>query len=1539
MDRYLPLLLIFILALTAGPGHADPGISHADREPAENNPSLELTDEERNWVKQHRRIRVAVDPDYAPYEFIDSSGRHRGMTADYLRLLSQRLGLDFELVVTTKWSESEAMGYAKEVDLLPLVVRTQKREPYFLFTQPYISSIQYIMVRKDQQEILSEADLAGRSVAIPRDYAQIDIVRQRLPEARIIEVNDIAAALQLVSLGEIDATILNLGVAGYWLEQTEVSNLRTSEPFGIPVSLVMACRNDWPELASILQKGLDSIDDAQRRQIHRRWINLQNMPWQPLLNEAERAWLAEHQQIEIGVMNAWPPMDFVDDHGRSVGIGADFVRAMNMRLGGVLKLHPDSWDTLYDAAVNKQIPALIGITPNKERSQYFNFTDPYLTIPYVIIARRGTTHAQRVEDLAGHPVAIEKGFVLQHILKDRYPHLELQEYPNTSDALDAVSKGTADAYIGNRAVALYLIEQELLSNIEVQGKIEDLASINAIGVRKDWPMLQQILQKALADIGHRERSAILRKWVHTTKDSHSFDGQLELTDEEQAWLKAHTEIRLGLDPSWEPIEFIDGKGKYRGISAAFMRRIAEILGITLKHDPKQTWAQAVSRVRSGKVDLLPAINPSDKRSEYLNFTQTYLHFPFMIVTRKDASMVTGMDELEGWRIAVERDYITVEYLERDYPELQLLLTDTTADALHAVAGGKADAYVGNLTMSSYLIDNLGLGNLKVAAPTPYSNDLAIGVRKDWPVMVHILDKALAMIGDQERREIRQQSLAIRYDVEVNYALLWKVIAIAAGLLLITLLWLGQTKRQKKALAVAKADAEQANRFKSFFLANMSHEIRTPMNAIMGFCYLSLKTDLDNRQRHYLDKIDSSAKSLLGVINNILDFSRIEAGKLEIDHTPFSLDEVLENLASITMIKAEEKGLVLSFHQDPKAPSNLLGDPLRLGQVLINLVSNAIKFTEQGEVRVSVISTESRNHKTWLVFSISDTGIGIEPDQVNRLFNEFTQLDGSTTRQYGGSGLGLSICKHLVELMGGEISVTSMPGKGSTFSFRLPFTVTQATNHDLIPAPDLHGLRVLVVDDDPTAREILAERLASFSFNPETVNNAREAIDRLMRSDSSGQPFQLVLMDWRLPGMNGVDAGRHIKQDANLRKIPAVILVTSYGREEVMRQSESAGLDGFLIKPVSPSTLFDTVIRVLENQLISSHRHSSSPYKLGSLHGHVLVVEDNSINQQVAREILEGFGLKVDIANNGFQAIDLIRASEYDLVLMDIEMPDMDGYEITRQIKSDEKLANLPVVAMTAHAMSGERERCLQAGMNGHIPKPVDPAQLFKTLTNWLQPSRQPTNHGATDTATSLPANLPGIDLRWGLERIGGNEELFKKLLNEFIQNHAEAPTRIRHSLATGDLEEARRELHTLKGVAGNIGALTLQAEAEKLEDAVTSGSFTSTELPTSFTDAIEVLFNGLSGLFQDEHTDTEAVPINTKNKHNDINLVLPKLRQMLIDGETDASQLLEPLGHQLSTDEQQSMLERLRIEISDYDFDSAVSTLDSLSKTLGVNEG
>jgi PAS domain S-box-containing protein len=1163
---------------------------------------------------------------------------------------------------------------------------------------------------------------------------------------------------------------------------------------------------------------------------------------------------------------------------------------------------------------------------------------------------------------------------------------------------------------------------------------------------------------------------------------------------EGEWRRENAEIRIGVRADWPPFEFVDELRVYAGIASDYVDHFNRRLGLRMKPVPGLDWVEVLAKAAAGEIDVVPCIGTTEKRRRFLLFTDPYVIFPIVIVTREDAPFVNGVGDFAPERVGIIAGHVVQEYLEADHPNRNWALFGRTEEALTALARGRIDAFVDNVASISYATGKLGLKKLKVAAATPYKLELAFGVRRDWAELVPILNRELREMPAEERNRIVDRWSRVRFEHAVDWAAVKNislgilgVAAIVVALILFSnrrlareagrrreaeertrlildsvgeaiigvnrdgravfinnaaeemlgfgeeevigqpvhglihhsrldgspypeedcpmraaiaggarqqvseeILWrkdgsvlqasysatpvrrngrvigavvvfqdisesraieeklraiynhsvdgfvlfddrmrpvdcnpalqrlfkltsprefvekffelsppvqpdgslsseaaarylreaystghqrfqwmhltaadeplpcditfvrvmlrgrpavfgcihdVSELKQMEGELIEARDRAQAATEAKSYFLANMSHEIRTPMNAILGMTHLALKTELTVKQKGYLQKIQAAGTTLLGVVNDILDFSKIEAGKLEMESVAFNLEEVLDNLAGLITVKAQEKeGIEVLFRTDPGVPRALVGDPLRLGQVLTNLTSNAVKFTEAGEIVVSTELLRQETDTALIRFSVRDTGIGLTEEQKGRLFESFSQADTSTTRKYGGTGLGLAICERLVGLMGGEIQVESAPGAGSTFSFTVAFGLgrQQAPPASALPR-DLKGTRALVVDDNPTSRAILQEMLESFSFVVTQAASGPEGLAEVERA-AGDRPYDIVVMDWKMPGMDGIDAARRIKRLPGLKVIPPVILVTAYGREEIMQKAETAGLEGFLIKPVSPSVMFDTILQIFGQETSGiapagggGHGPPDIPQELAG--ARLLLVEDNPINQQVAMEILAGAGFDVTLAGNGREAVAAVRAQRFDAVLMDVQMPVLDGYAASRQIRQweggagAENTAPVPIIAMTAHAMAGDRDKSLAAGMNDHIAKPVDPDQLFRILTRWIGP-RPPAPGGHPPLAPGSGAGAPalgglrGFDTQDALRRLRGNAALYRKLLVDFAGDNAQMSADVRSALDARDFEAARSLIHGIKGLAGNLGARSLHAAAAELEKRV-----------------------------------------------------------------------------------------------------------------------
>ena len=788
------------------------------------------------------------------------------------------------------------------------------------------------------------------------------------------------------------------------------------------------------------------------------------------------------------------------------------------------------------------------------------------------------------------------------------------------------------------------------------------------------------------------------------------------------------------------------------------------------------------------------------------------------------------------------------------------------------------------------------------------------------------------------------------------------------------------RRSEIELAKAKLAAEAAATAKSVFLANMSHELRTPLNAVSGMTYLALQTELDSRQRFYVENIHGAAENLLRIINDILDFSKIEAGRLELEQTGFDLDDVMARVAGLIGKAAEEKGLELLFAPMHDVPTALVGDPLRLTQVLANLGTNAIKFTHAGEVTIGVRALQQQGDEVLLHFWVKDSGIGMDEAQQARLFQSFSQADASTTRRYGGTGLGLAISRALVQMMRGSIRVESSPGAGSTFHFEARFGLNSEPAASHKPSPEeLLGARALVVDDNAAAREILAGMATHLGMRVDSARGCEQALGMIDDAHRLGQGYDVVLMDWKMPGIDGVGCLRSMRErqaarDPRAPEVPAMIMVTAFSREQALREAREHGVPvhSVLTKPVTPSRLLETVGHALQRRPEApapaprSRRDELDASARERLAGsRILLVEDNEMNQQLMQALLGRWGIDVAISGNGREALDLLaRDADFDAVLMDCQMPLMDGYQATQELRRRPALAQLPVIALTANAMREDRDKALRSGMNDHIAKPVDMPRMLDTLARWIHPAARRQAEGAGSTpapaptptptpgaaaAQTPPGGLPGIDLEAGVAACGGDAALHRTLLWQFAKAHDGFVARMAGLLRVGDRQSARLAAHTLKGDAGNIGATRLRAAAHGLESALRKGHDAS-QVDAALAVATSKLQEVLGGLY------TLGAPSSPVASSEPAAACAARLRDLLRDGDAEALEAFEQLHDALARQPgpaegaqregaqglratEHARLSHLREAVQGFDFEQALRLLEASLPGLAALAG
>ncbi len=1435
---------------------------------------LALSDEELAWLAEHPVLRVVTDSTTPPLVMAGDRGV-KGLAVDYLKAFERRLGVRFQFIEVASRKEALQMMRERGADILMPTLRSETRSQYIDVSQPFVSGSAVMITRNSDSHLNQIQQLSGLRVGLLPGHEISAFLQANYRGIEFVEVPTLADALRQVSVGPIDAVVTDLASASYLIEKNKITNLRVAPgKVGFEFDYRFGSRNDWPILNTLLNKALESIPQGEQQKLQQRWIHIVGQPF-VLSREMAAIGISVLAALVLFIYWSWRLSREVSERQKVEKVLK--IRAEGDRL--LSNITRQFMDQPLDQAIHFTLQVL---------SDFFG-SDRTFVLEYDFDAQSVVL----VDEW--HGLGVEALFKRRFDLND----------PEYHQLHDAPLKG--EVYQVN-STERCLLQPELCGQVR-QEPIRSLIHVPMLLAGRSVGCLAQVLthdERTWSD----EEVALLRRAgeiIAIGKARHKAENALRNSEER---------YQLAMDATSDGLWDWDiprGRVYY---SSRYMTMLGYAPG-SLENTP-EAWKSL--------------IHPDDKEATLAFFERQFRdsNQAFEYVYRMQRKSGGYADVLtkgkvversasgEALRAAGTMVDISRERERERALSLARFSLDKSADMVHWFDADGAIIYANDATCKA-----LGYSHEELARETIFTiNPLA--TPDTWPRFWDQLKRTRVQTFEAER----QTKDGRLFPVEVTCTYMEYD---GEGFMFASARNITDRKQAEEALRSAKVTADKANQAKSDFLANMSHEIRTPMNAIIGMSHLALQTDLNDKQYDYVSKIKHSAHALLGIINDILDFSKIEAGKMHMEKIPFSLDDVIDNLSNLVAIKAEEKAIDIAYRIAPETSRQLVGDPLRLGQILINLTYNAVKFTDHGEVVVEVSPVRETEEQVWLRFDVRDTGIGIKEEKIAQLFQSFSQVDTSSTRKFGGTGLGLAICRRLVTMMGGDIHVQSIPGEGSTFSFTVCLGRQQ---EEIEPGVEfsLRGLKVLVVDDNATSRSIHSELLESFGFRSLEAGSARDAYAILKEQNiTDSDPVELVLMDWRMPDTDGIHASETIRAMHELQHIPDIIMVSAYGREEIMRQAQSV-VDAFLIKPVSPAVLLETISRVCGHERRALDGRAEARIdgleQLQSVR--ILLAEDNEINQQVASELLQHLGVRVDLADNGREAVEMVRtADRYALVFMDIQMPVMDGYEATAKLR--ERFADLPIVAMTAHAMAGDRERCIAAGMNDHIAKPLDPEELKSVLLRWVAlPESAP--ELACDDTDLLPEHLAGIDLEAGLARLMGNRELYRRLLLAFRDDQRSAWRVIRNAIEHEDWDTALHEAHSVKGVAGNIGAVSLQAAAAALEQALRSQQPISPAELEQFASAFAQVMDSLAALATREPS-ADGLIVNApagELDYSEVPALLERLDEQLLLGDVEAQTVFARLDEALQELGIDSLLARMRRHLEAYDFDEAAHLLPEL---------
>lgn len=1277
------------------------------------------------------------------------------------------------------------------------------------------------------------------------------------------------------------------------------------------------------------------------------------------LTQDEKEWLLKHPTIHFAGDPDYIPFEGYDKNGNYTGIAANYLAFIEKKIGIKFnKIVASSWQDTTAKLNRGEVDMITNyVNDGREETSHLMSKPFYKSLVVIVKTKDKTSYISDLGQLEGKKIGVVQDYTFVNPVIKKYPHLNYIYHKNLHELFEAVSSGKIDAVLASITIASYEILKHGYHNLQVVGETHHYLELG-FEIKEEYAPLLGIINKVLASMTPQEHSFMVKEWVDLKIEKEPINYPLVVA------VVLFTLLIIVIFFYWNKKLKRNVEKKTFELSRLIRFFDENVISSRTDLDGNITDASsAFCRISGNTKEYLMGKNhriskhPDNDPKVYDEMWKTISEgkiWKGRVINKKRNGGYYWVDstiepeyDINGKKIG----YISIRHDVTAEVELKKLsdnLEETIKERTHELSllSSQNEAIFQSATIGILLLKDRKVvrANDIACQMLGYSPEEILGnTTRGW----YLSDEDFEYVGKMYALVVNGDSATWEKQFKrKNGEVFWvrshmKCINkynFAEGIVA-TIDDISVEKQRFLEIEVAKKIAEDATRTKSAFLANMSHEIRTPMNAIIGMTHLAISSALDAKQKNYLQKIDTAAKNLLSIINDILDFSKIESGKMSFEEIEFSLEDVLENVSNLNILKIQNKGLELLFDMDAALPTLFVGDPLRLEQVLTNLVSNAVKFTENGEIKIKVELIEKSNERCELEISVSDTGIGLTAEQIQNLFRAFSQADSSTTREYGGTGLGLTISKYLVEQMQGKIWVESEHGKGSSFIFRVKLKL-QEIQKDLHRHHVQTNLpRVLVVDDNEAAREILESMLTSLKFDVATASGGEEAIAMLHEAQKQHKPFELTLIDWIMPTVDGLQTIRMIREDNKLESLPAFIMMTVYDKDELIQKSKGLKIDGFIAKPVTPSTLFDTIVNasnVVEAPKQEEYKASSKNDAQTLLRGaYILLVEDNTLNQEFALEVLEKAGVLVDVANNGKEAYEMAKNTNYDGILMDCQMPVMDGYEATRLIRESSNYPKVPILALSANAMESDKKLSLESGMNDHISKPIDVRVLFETMAKWIEPAHVPSSVDILDKieqdSSNIDFKISGLELKNALERAGDDITFLKKMLKRFAQTQGVWAQDIDNLLTQNKVEDARRETHTLKGLAGNIGAVVLFNLTKEIEEKLKNVQVAGAQIVIPFAkEELAQVIENIIHFFEHEsssnrdiyehHTLTNAEIESLKHDIKELLLLLDEFDSEAVSITEKIAPLLKDLGMDKEVQE-------LMININNYEFEAAKEIL------------